>query len=287
MLLAKTLARTSAWALSLVIAMACAPVLGEAPKGALAWSDEFDGAALDDAKWEALRWEEPYNNERQAYLPEQATVADGVLSIVAEKKPVGEKPFRSARLESRFAQQYGRWEVRAKLPGTRGTWPAIWLLPDTETFDWPKEGEIDIMENGGHEPLVTSCAFHYDSPTRGHHYLTQRHRATRHGVDADYHRDYHVYAVEWRQDEIRFEVDGAVFYTIADKAVEGFLHGQSAPMRTVLNVAVGGDFLNEHQPDATSVWPQAMLVDYVRVYRLAPQEPAAQNAARDPAASPR
>lgn len=233
----------------------------------LVWSDEFDGPDLDTSKWDPITWTTPFNNERQAYLPAQVTLENGNLALTATDEPYGGKHYRSGKVESKYAQQYGRWEIRAKLPGTRGTWPAIWLLPDTSLYAWPTQGEIDIMENRGNQPLLTSSAFHYRPSGGGHQYVVDENQMNNNGQPENYHDEFHNYAVEWDSDKLRFFVDDVNYYTVYDDQVGGFISNQTAPMELNLNVAVGGDFLGSAQPDDTSSWPQQILIDYVRVFQ--------------------
>lgn len=237
-----------------------------APEGwTQVWADEFDGSAVSTENWRNLQWTQPHNNERQAYVPSQASVADGLLTITATNQPFRGKDYRSARLESNYAKQYGRWEIRAKLPSTKGTWPAIWLLPNVDQYPWPSQGEIDILENRGTEPHLTSSAFHYGANWQNHQYQFSENTSARFGEPVNFHDGFHTYAVEWDADKLRFFVDDVHWYTLYDSDVDGTI-SQNAPMETVLNVAVGGDFLGGAQPDGSSVWPQTMQVDYVRVF---------------------
>lgn len=231
------------------------------------WADEFDGTAVNATNWRNLTWTNPHNNERQAYVPSQASVANGLLTITATNQPYGGKQYRSARLESKYSKQYGRWEIRAKLPSTKGTWPAIWLLPNAEQYPWPSQGEIDIMENRGQQPTLTSAAFHYGPNWENHQYQYDENTAARFGQPVNYHDGFHTYAVEWDAQKIRYFIDEVNWYTLYDSDVDGTI-SQNAPMETILNVAVGGDFLggSDQQPDGSSVWPQTMQVDYVRVF---------------------
>lgn len=237
------------------------------PGWSLTWSDEFNGTQLDTTKWDPISWNTPFNNERQAYRPDRATVSGGNLVLTADDTPNGGKQYTSGKVESVYAQQHGRWEVRAKLPSTLGTWPAIWLLPDTNTWPWPSQGEIDILENRGHQPDVVSSAFHYGPDFFGRQFKV---REMQHSGPAaeNYHNDFHIYAVEWDATQIKFFVDDVNYHTITDAQVGGFLSSQTAPMEVNLNVAVGGDFLggSQFQPNNSSVWPQEMLVDYVRIF---------------------
>jgi beta-glucanase (GH16 family) len=256
------------YAFGLIALMAALTVpmnhLSAAPDGwTQVWSDEFDGSAVNTTNWRNLTWTQPHNNEQQAYVPAQAAVANGLLTITATNQPYGGKQYRSARLESNYSNQYGRWEIRAKLPSTKGTWPAIWLLPNVDQYPWPSQGEIDILENRGQQPNLTSSAFHYGPP---HQYQYDENTQARFGQSVNFHSGFHTYAVEWDAAKLRFFVDDINWYTLHDSDA-GNKISQNAPMETVLNVAVGGDFFQEDgQPDGSSVWPQTMQVDYVRVF---------------------
>lgn len=231
------------------------------------WNDEFDGAALDQAKWTAETVQNPHNNEKQAYLPQQVTVAGGNMVITSTNQPSGNKLYRSGRVHSDWTHQYGRWEVRADLPTSRGMWPAIWLLPDTTQYNWPSQGEIDIMENRGNEPQLTSSAYHYGTSTPyNHQYVVGEQTTARFGQPVNFHNGFHTYAVDWDDTKLRFYVDDVNYYTVYNADIGGFIGNQTAPMQMTLNTAVGGDFLVNQQPDATTVWPQQFLIDSVRVF---------------------
>lgn len=231
------------------------------------WNDEFEGAALDQAKWTAETVQNPHNNEKQAYLPQQVTVAGGNMVITSTNQPSGNKQYRSGRVHSDWTHQYGRWEVRADLPTSRGMWPAIWLLPDTNQYPWPSQGEIDIMENRGNQSQLTSSAYHYGTSTPfNHQYVFSEQTTARFGQPVNYHSGFHTYAVDWDDTKLRFYVDDVNYYTVYNADVGGFIGNQTAPMQMTLNTAVGGDFLGSQQPDATTVWPQQFLIDYVRVF---------------------
>ncbi|MDZ4655967.1 MAG: glycoside hydrolase family 16 protein [Bythopirellula sp.] len=268
-LLSENRSRSLVWLLlAAAVVLSCQTMALAAPDGwTQVWSDEFDGSAVNTTNWRNLNWNTPHNNEQQAYIPQQAAVAGGMLTITATNQPSGGKPYRSARLESNYAKQYGRWEIRAKLPSTKGTWPAIWLLPNVSQHPWPSQGEIDIMENRGQQPNLTSSAFHFRNGSGNHDYEWGETTQARFGQPVNFHDSFHTYAVEWDAKKLRFFIDDINWYTLHDADVGGTI-SQNAPMETVLNVAVGGHFLGDssQQPDGTSVWPQQMLVDYVRVY---------------------
>jgi beta-glucanase (GH16 family) len=232
------------------------------------WNDEFDGATLDASKWSPETTNTPSNNEQQAYRPSQVTVSGGNMVIKSEKIATGGKPYVSGRVHSNFAQRHGRWEIRADLPTSRGMWPAIWLLPNTSQYNWPSQGEIDIMENRGTQPNLTSSAYHYGTnPPYFHDYRFSEQTTSRFGTPVNYHTGFHTYAVEWDANKLRFFVDDVNHWTLYNSDIDNYLSRQTAPMQVLLNTAIGGDFLGDQQPDASSVFPQQFLIDYVRVYQ--------------------
>jgi beta-glucanase (GH16 family) len=247
------------------------PAAAAPPGWRLVWSDDFD--TLDEQKWERIESYQPTNNSQHAYLPDQVSVGNGNLVIISENRPVGELPYRSGQVISRAEQRVGRWEVRAKLPTTAGMWPAIWLLPTEGKIPWPSGGEIDIMENKGSRPTVTSSAFHYGTnPPFQHSYVVGEQQTSQGGKLVAYADDFHTYAVDWLDDQLRFYVDDVNYYTIYDDEVGGYLSQHTQPMRVMINTAVGGDFLPG--PDESTLWPQRFLVDWVRVYERDGSEPA-------------
>ena len=229
------------------------------PDWTLTWNDDFDGSSIDSDKWEVLTRRDSYNQEEQYYLPAQTAVAEGLLRITSVLEPYEGKLYRSARLEGRFEQAYGRFEIRAKIPTTQGIWPAIWLLPRTK--GWPLGGEIDIMEHKGSEPHTVSSAYHFADKTGKHRYVTARYQAIdESGRAVRWPDGFHVYAAEWDAKEIRFYVDGVEHF----RATSAEVPISSTPMHVVLNTAVGGNF--DGGPDASTIFPQVHLIDYVRVY---------------------
>lgn len=174
--------------------------------------------------------------------------------------------YTSARLVTKNKGDwlYGRFEIRAKLPYGQGIWPAIWMLPtDWEYGGWPISGEIDIMELVGHEPGTVYGTIHYGNP----HTYTGAHYSLPAGQTfAD---DYHVFALEWEPGEIRWYVDGYPYQTQTEWFTSSTKGVYPAPFdkrfHLILNVAVGGVWPG--YPDETTVFPQVMSVDYVRVYQ--------------------
>jgi beta-glucanase (GH16 family) len=144
-------------------------------------------------------------------------------------------------------------------------WPAFWLLPRDK--DWPTGGEIDILENRGSEPLRVSSAYHWQTNPSvpccsQHQYVFENYSAMENGAPVNFHAGYHTYAVEWEATQLRFYVDGVLHYTVNENPNRPIFEN---PMNIILNLAVGGDFGGD--PNATTVFPQYMDVDYVRVWR--------------------
>lgn len=233
----------------------------------VAWYDEFDGNTLDTSLWTAANTSITTNNSLQDYLPSRVLVSGGHLRILSQDIPSRGKPYRSGLVESKSFQKEGRWDIRAKLPTSTGMWPAIWLLSDTNTMPWPSAGEIDIMENRGNQPNLTSSAFHWGENGNGifrHRFVDRPQTAVHNGTLQNYHDSFHTYSLEWDTDQLRFYVDDVHHWTVRDDNVENFLTSDVAPMRLIINTAIGGDFLDD--PDNTTVWPQTFEIDYVHVY---------------------
>jgi len=283
----------------------------DAPAGwRLTWSDEFDGTRLDSTRWwpqvgngfwsaDSATYVTGWGNaEQQCYTGDTANVrvAAGVLSITARREVVRDMAsrdaaarcaFTSARLVTRapdgralFAQRYGRFAFRARLPEGQGLWPALWLLPLTERYGtWAASGEIDVMEARGQVPTRVLGTLHY-----GARWPNNVHR----GDSLDFPHggritDFHVYALEWEPGQIRWFVDDSLYQeqsawwssARADTGGSGatpkgpadhhpFPAPFDEPFYLVMNLAVGGNFLGS--PDATTRFPATLQVDWVRIY---------------------
>jgi beta-glucanase (GH16 family) len=246
------------------------------PGWKLIWADEFDGK--DGTAPDATRWTYDIggrgwgNQELETYTSrlQNARVRGGNLVITARKEdltgPDGiARNYTSARLVTlgRFAQAYGRFEARIKLPRGQGIWPAFWAMgDDINRVGWPKCGEIDIMENIGREPGINHGSLHastFGGPTSD---ATKTIALPEGKALAD---DFHIYAIEWEPGVVRFYLDEENYatFTQADWP-EGGQWVFDHPFFILLNVAVGGSWPGN--PDATTQFPQEMLVDYVRVY---------------------
>ena len=237
----------------------------------LVWSDEFNYKGLPDStKWNYETGKSGWgNNELEDYTANDlstAKVANGYLYVSAQKKTVDGKPYyTSARLttKNKGDWKFGKIEVSAKLPQGRGLWPAIWMLStDWEYGGWPASGEIDIMEHVGYMKDSIFGSLH--SKTYNHVIGTQKTKGIYIGHP---YSAFHTYGVEWTPDEIRFLLDGKVYYkglnehkTFAEWPFDKRFH-------LILNLAVGGNWGGKYGMDE-SVFPASMIVDYVRVYQV-------------------
>jgi beta-glucanase (GH16 family) len=235
------------------------------------WQDEFDGTALDLTKWEfEVNARGGGNNELQYYITNNVQVKDGLLFVEARKEHYtgreGTREYTSSRIRTRRKGdwKYGRIDVRAKLPKGKGIWPAIWMMPTDEVYGgWPNSGEIDIMELVGHEPNKVHGTLHHGDATRGHLYKgTNTALAT--GTFAD---GFHVFRLDWEQAVMKWYVDDRLYQTQTNwhTRTRSFPAPFDQRFHLLLNLAVGGNWPGN--PDDKTVFPQAMVVDYVRVYR--------------------
>jgi beta-glucanase (GH16 family) len=251
----------------------------QSPSSSPLWADEFDGPAgtsFDRSKWAADTGGSGFGNEeRQFYTTRAENVAlDGnghlVITALTEPSPstrqcwYGSCRYTSARLKTQglFAQAYGRFEARIRIPRGQGLWPAFWMLgANIESVGWPQGGEIDIMENIGKEPAVAHGTLHGPGYSGGESIGRADTLAT--GAYAD---DFHIFTVSWRPNEIRWLVDGREYHhmTPADLPA-GRAWVFDHPFFLLINVAVGGGWPGD--PDASTTFPQQMVVDYVRAYR--------------------
>jgi beta-glucanase (GH16 family) len=245
-----------------------------APAGwKLVWHDEFDhGDQPDPARWNYDVGGDGWGNrEWQFYTDarrENARIEDGHLIIEARREPWQGRDYTSARLvtKGKSDRTYGRFEIRAKLPLGRGTWPAIWMLPtvwDLGNKLWPDNGEIDIMEHVGYDPGVIHASTHSQkNQWRNNNQRT----ATLKVPDAA--TAFHTYTLEWDAEEIRIFVDDRHFFTSRKEGGDWTSWPFYRNFYLVLNLAVGGDWGGSKGVDE-KVFPQRMEVDYVRVYQKA------------------
>jgi len=279
-------------ALAIAIALACGsdtttpgvvppppPPSSPPAEWTLVWSDEFSGpagAAVDGTKWVAETGGHGWGNQEKEYYTagtaNAAVDGDGRLVITARAEPAnsplscwyGACRYTSARLitKSRFETTYGRFEARIRIPRGQGIWPAFWMLgANIDGVGWPQCGEIDIMENIGREPKIVHGTMHGPGYSGG----SSIGGSFQLGVES-FADDFHVFSVEWVPGEIRWLVDDKEYTrkTTSNLPV-GATWVFDRPFFLLLNVAVGGVWPGD--PDGSTVFPQQMLVDYVRVYR--------------------
>ena len=248
----------------------------------LAWQDEFDGDALDPQTWAVNVWPaRKVNDEDQAYTArtKNLRVQDGHLIIEAHKEPYEGAAYTSGRIYSRASSLYGRFEIRAKLPRGKGTWPAIWMLPlnpfkyasrckegedwqgSTTCDAWPNSGEIDIMEHVGYEMGHVHGTVHNEA----YYWVKWEQRKGRVLLD-DVADAFHVYALEWTPDRIDCFVDDIHYFTYMNEGEGWRAWPYDHPFQLIMNVAVGGAWGRAGGGIDDSIFPQRMLVDYVRVY---------------------
>ena len=258
----------------------------QAPSGdwELVWSDEFDGEAIDTSKWSPNIWPaRKVNDEDQAYTGREKNlrVADGMLVIEAHREDYNGASYTSGRLHSAGKGDflYGRFEIRARLPHGQGTWPAIWMLPSDpyrysttckEGEDWqgsstcnawPNSGEIDIMEHVGYQMNHVHGTVHNEA----YYWVKWEQRKGRILLDA-VDEEFHVYALEWSPERIDIFADDALYFTYVNEGTGWNAWPYDHPFHLILNIAVGGAWGRAGGPVDDSIFPQRMLVDYVRVF---------------------
>ncbi|MFN9863660.1 MAG: family 16 glycosylhydrolase [Bacteroidota bacterium] len=204
------------------------------------------------------------NNELQFYTDraKNVTVKDGNLVITADRESFSGAQYTSARLltKGKFDQTYGRFEARMQLPWGQGIWPAFWMLgADIDTNAWPNCGEIDIMELRGQNPTVLIGSIHGPGYSGGQA-ISKSYTLKNDRFDTGFH----IFGVEWGPGYINFYVDNVLYNQIKPSDLPGpWVFNK--PFFIIMNIAVGGNFVGS--PNDQTVFPQTMLVDYVRVYK--------------------
>ncbi len=204
------------------------------------------------------------NNELQYYTdrPENITVENGMLLINARRESFQGAAYTSARIltKGKFDQAYGRFEARMRLPWGQGIWPAFWLLgADIDANPWPAAGEIDIMECRGQEPTIVLGSVH------GPGYSAENSITKSYELPNDrFDTGFHVFGIEWGPNYINYYVDDVLYNQITPADVPGEWVFDK-PFYILINLAVGGSFVGS--PNSETVFPQTMLIDYVRVYK--------------------
>ena len=245
----------------------------DAPVYGLIWQDEFDGPAgqlPDSSKWrfdQGTDWgnlQLEYDTNR----PENCSLdGQGRLAITAREEEFAGQSYTSARIKTQglFERTGGRFEARIQLPVGQGLWPAFWLLgADIDQVGWPACGEIDIMEYRGQYPRQLVGTVHGPGYS-GNNAIGSTHTLAQGGFNLGFHD----FAIEWDESSITWYVDGFVYHRVTpDDLPAGTRWVFDHPFFIILNVAVGGRWVGS--PDASTVFPQTMLVDHVRVYGTMP-----------------
>lgn len=239
------------------------------PNYTLVWQDEFDGNSLNLTDWNfdigrgSNGWG---NNELQYYRQENATVANGILTITAKQDFFGGANYTSSRITTQNKRdfKYGRIDVRAGMPYGKGIWPAIWMLGSNFSTDgWPFCGEIDIMEmvggnvSGAGNDVVVGTAHWADTIGQRAQFGNSR------KMSEPLANNWHVYSIIWDNNKIEWYIDDIKFHTLDIRPSE--LSEFKNSFFLILNVAVGGDWPGN--PDVTTVFPQKMFIDYIRVFQ--------------------
>ena len=243
-------------------------------KRTLVWSDDFNKNGLPDtSKWGYDKgtgcplncgWG---NNEQQYYTEgrtENARIINGCLIVEAKKENWEGSTFTSARLVSKNKGdwKYGSFEVRAKLPAGKGTWPAVWMLPTNNEYgNWPASGEIDIMEHVGYDPNNIHCSVH----TEAFNHIKGTQKTAEKIVDQSM-KDFHLYRVDWTASEITGFIDNEKYFEFKNNHLGYASWPFDKPFHLLINLAVGGNWGGKMGID-DAAFPTSMLIDYVRVYQ--------------------
>lgn len=272
------------------------------PHRQLVWSDDFTGKELDSTKWSAERscWGGG-NNERQCYVdsPDNIHVENGelVLSAFAEthtgpqfaqelsdRGELVTQNYTSGKIRTKglASWTYGRFEARIKLPKGQSTWPAFWMLPETDVYGgWPQSGEIDIMEAVNLTAICEDCpngkenrssaALHFGDTWPENRFLTKTHDLLIDDIEG-----WHVYALDWREGRMEWFVDDNLFFSLESQdwftptvdKIDNANAPFDQPFYLMLNLAVGGNLPDNKNEKAfnPNSFPAQMKVDWVRVY---------------------
>jgi hypothetical protein len=232
----------------------------------LTWSDEFNGKTLDASSWTYESGGGGWgNNELEYYTSntKNSFLSGGNLIIEARKEIMGSNNYTSARIVSRDKRTftYGRIDIRARLPKGKGIWPALWMLGNNiSSKPWPACGEIDIMELLGDNPRVTYGTMHWGPAGGGSTHIGGNYTLS----SGSFYDQFHVFSLKWETDKLVFLVDDVIYFTGTKSQVNGD-YPFDKPFFFIMNVAVGGNWPGN--PDATTTFPQRMILDYVRIYQ--------------------
>ncbi len=243
----------------------------EYPGLSLVWSDEFDSEEINGDNWTHEIGGSGWGNQELQYYTnnpansfQAATDSNSYLIIEAREEQISSNQYTSARMITMDKQefQYGRVDIRAKMPLGRGIWPALWMLgADFQEVGWPICGEIDIMELVGHQPSLIYGTAHYgnspsDRDSKGSNSFLS---------GATYADQFHVYSIIWAENSIKWLRDGVQYHQLTPADITPYEWPFNSPSFFIFNVAVGGIWPGS--PDETTTFPQRMIVDYIRVFQ--------------------
>lgn len=231
----------------------------------MVWSDEFE--SFNTENWSFETGGDGFgNNESQHYTTREKNVRieDGVLVIEAHKEWYGGNPYTSGKIVSRNKQffKFGMFEARMKLVRGQGLWPAFWMMPQYSRYGgWPRSGEIDIMEQLGHEPDMVHGTIHF-----GNAWNEKGHVGTSYTIgDGFFDEDFHLFQLVWEENSIKWYVDGVLYQAITDESVSSsYTYPFNEEFYLILNQAVGGDW--PQYPDDDTEFPARFEVDYIRYF---------------------
>jgi beta-glucanase (GH16 family) len=236
----------------------------------LTWSDEFNGKTLNPSNWTQETGGGGWGNSELEYYTNSVNntfLTGGYLVIEARKETYGTNSYTSARLKTQDKKTftYGRIDIRAKLPKGQGLWPALWMLGNNISqsgYSWPACGEIDIMELLGNNPQRVYSTVHWGQANSSFHDSKGGNYSLSSGSFFD---TFHVFSMQWDATKMVFLVDDNAIFTINKSEMTTGTYPFDKPFFFIFNVAVGGAWPGN--PDSSTIFPQRMIVDYVRIYQ--------------------
>jgi beta-glucanase (GH16 family) len=239
------------------------------PGMTMVWSDEFSGKTLDAGNWTYEAGGSGWGNNELEYYTDNlknSFLTGGFLVIEARNETIGANNYTSARIITKDKKTftYGRIDIRAKLPKGQGLWPALWMLGNNISqsgYGWPACGEIDIMELLGQNPQKVYGTVHWGIAGQGSTHIGGNYTI----ITGDFSGSFHVFSLQWDDSKLIFLVDDVAYFT-ANKTDVGANYPFDKPFFFIMNVAVGGNWPGN--PNSSTIFPQRMIVDYVRVFQL-------------------
>ncbi|MDX2188237.1 MAG: glycoside hydrolase family 16 protein [Bacteroidota bacterium] len=236
----------------------------------LIWSDEFENQGLPDStKWNYEQGCSIRNHESQYYTYKNINNAycnNGILTLGAHLESVNNCTVTSASIttKGKFEFTYGKVEIRAKIPKGAGTWPALWMMADSKKYgQWPKNGEIDLLESVGWDANKIHCNIH----TEAYNHVKKTNKGKSIEVPNLYN-EFHVYTLEWSTAELAFYMDDEIVFTYENETQvdDPTIWPYNRPFYLLMNLAIGGDWGGVKGVD-TNIFPAKFEIDYVRVYQ--------------------